>query len=182
MYNGLQLEGCLLLSHLPISLGEARKDNCRGQCRIVKATMVLKLSVFVVNLLEREDRRISSRLQFMQVSPKQKPGEFLGFPVQYMTVNRHPRGGRYGCYTSHLLCMQKALEDGSDAAVIFEDDFCFVPGAKAKMKILKEDLEEILCGQGKGKVDMLHFGHEKLLLLHEDPVGQDGTCKYRDIC
>ena len=73
------------------------------------------------------------------------------------------------------MCMQKALDDGSDAAVIFEDDFCFLPGAKLKMKKLKEDLEELLCGAGKGKVDMLHFGHEKLLLLHENPVDQDGS-------
>jgi len=73
-----------------------------------------------INLIERDDRMKEAQEQFRKVG-------LLG-TVQFHRVERHPRGGRYGCYNSHREVMANALKDGLDSVLIFEDDVQFEDG------------------------------------------------------
>ena len=73
-----------------------------------------------INLLERDDRLEQAKAQFTAVG--------LGDVVEFHRVNRHPRGGKYGCYDSHRSVIQKAYDDGLERVLIFEDDVKFTEG------------------------------------------------------
>ena len=104
--------------------------------------MSLKLYVGVINLFERDDRFLNAQQQFAKVHPEGKMDEFLGFPVHVHRVHRHPKGGRFGCYTSHLMVMQAALDAGCNACLVLEDDFTFLDHKKTyvnnKLKVGSE--------------------------------------------
>ena len=93
--------------------------------------MALKLYVGVINLVERDDRFLNAQQQFAKIHPQGKVDQFLGFPVHIHRVHRHPKGGRFGCYTSHLMVMQAALDAGCNACLVLEDDFTFLAHRKA---------------------------------------------------
>ena len=46
----------------------------------------------------------------------------LGIPARFLTVQEHPRGGIYGCFDSHMKVVLRALRDGKDNVIVFEDD------------------------------------------------------------
>lgn len=52
----------------------------------------------------------------------------LGIPLQFYYVDKHPRGGTYGCMHSHLSLTKMLYEKGSKHVLIFEDDFVPSPG------------------------------------------------------
>jgi len=76
--------------------------------------------IVCINLVDRDDRMKEAQDQFDKVG-------LLG-TVQFHRVERHPRGGRYGCYNSHREVMANALKDGLDSVLIFEDDVQFEDG------------------------------------------------------
>jgi GR25 family glycosyltransferase involved in LPS biosynthesis len=72
-------------------------------------------------------------------------GEFrrvgLENKVVYYRPERDIRGGRIGCWLSHVACMQRALESGSHA-LIFEDDVKFIDGWDKSIGDIKKFLSE----------------------------------------
>lgn len=74
-----------------------------------------------INLRERPDRLQQVQKRFAAVGLSENM-------VQYHRPERHPRGGRYGCYSSHRDCIRAAYEDGLNSVLIFEDDVVFGDG------------------------------------------------------
>jgi len=73
-----------------------------------------------INLLEREDRLQQAKKRFAEVG--------LSDLMTYFRVNRHPKGGRFGCYESHRSVIERAYIDGLNSVLIFEDDVLFNEG------------------------------------------------------
>jgi hypothetical protein len=46
----------------------------------------------------------------------------LDIQMEFFRVRRHEKGGRYGCFESHVNICKMCLERGLDNALIFEDD------------------------------------------------------------
>ncbi len=68
--------------------------------------------ILCINLAERIDRKRDSEKLFQK----------MGIPVQYHTVERHPKSGEIGCFESHQACMRAAYQAGCNNVLIFEDD------------------------------------------------------------
>ena len=76
--------------------------------------------IVCINLLEREDRLEQAKKRFDQVG--------VGDQVTFYRVQRHPNGGRYGCYESHRSVIEQAYKDELNSVLIFEDDVLFNEG------------------------------------------------------
>jgi len=68
--------------------------------------------IYCINLLTRDDRYESSKKFF----------EKYDIPVEYLRVEKHPKGGEYGVFDSHVKLISKAYYAGAKRALIFEDD------------------------------------------------------------
>lgn len=68
--------------------------------------------IYCINLKTRDDRYESSRKVFNQYD----------IPVKYFRVDKHPKGGAYGCFDSHIKVIRKAYYEGANRVLIFEDD------------------------------------------------------------
>jgi GR25 family glycosyltransferase involved in LPS biosynthesis len=86
-----------------------------------------------INLIERDDRMKEAQEQFQKVG--------LLDSVVFHRVERHPRGGRYGCYNSHREVMQQALKDNLKTLLIFEDDVQFQDGWEEVVRDAKKFLD-----------------------------------------
>lgn len=89
--------------------------------------------VVCINLREREDRYEQVLERFAAVGLKEE--------VQFLRVERHPKGGRYGCYDSHRTVLQQAYDDGLNSVLIFEDDVEFREGWEKCVEEAKEFLD-----------------------------------------
>jgi GR25 family glycosyltransferase involved in LPS biosynthesis len=47
----------------------------------------------------------------------------LGIPGRFFTATKHPKGGMYGCFDSHIQILQEAYDKGLNNILVFEDDF-----------------------------------------------------------
>ena len=68
--------------------------------------------VVCINLESRPDRRAYA----------QKVFDDLRIPARFLTVPKHPQGGIYGCFDSHMIVVLEALREGKDNVLVFEDD------------------------------------------------------------
>lgn len=75
-------------------------------------------AIYCITLKENIDRQASATVIAHQ----------LGIPLQFFRVDRHPRGGRYGCFESHVELIRFLYHRGARSALIFEDDFIPSPG------------------------------------------------------
>jgi len=76
--------------------------------------------IVCINLLERDDRLETAKKRLEEVG--------AGDKVTFYRVQRHPKGGRYGCYESHRSVIEQAYMDGLNSVLIFEDDVLFNEG------------------------------------------------------
>jgi hypothetical protein len=53
--------------------------------------------------------------------------EQVGLPLVHLVVDRHPDGGKAGCFNSHQLAMRMAIERNAKTLLVFEDDARFYP-------------------------------------------------------
>eukprot|EP00928_Gymnodinium_smaydae_P032837 TRINITY_DN23688_c0_g1_i1.p2 TRINITY_DN23688_c0_g1~~TRINITY_DN23688_c0_g1_i1.p2 ORF type:complete len:143 (+),score=24.10 TRINITY_DN23688_c0_g1_i1:54-482(+) len=105
--------------------------------------------VVCINLRERNDRYDTVLERFASVG--------LGSDaVKFLRVERHPRGGRYGCYDSHRTVIQQAYDDGLSSVLIFEDDVEFRDGWERVVEEAKEFLDAGM------KFDALVMGAQSL--------------------
>lgn len=68
-----------------------------------------------INLKSREDRFAAMRKTFARAGILDR--------VKFFRVEKHAKGGRYGCYESHLKVYKDCLKNGNNKfALVFEDD------------------------------------------------------------
>jgi len=65
-----------------------------------------------INLTSREDRYRDSKKVFTKHN----------IPVNYYRTTKHPRGGEWGCFESHINIITQAYNEGAERVLIFEDD------------------------------------------------------------
>ena len=104
-----------------------------------------------INLLERNDRYQKTILEF-------KKGQFLD-NVHFFRVNKHLKGGRYGCFDSHLKVYKNAVEKNHPYALIFEDDFYL--NAKTMSKTIKLTMKCIADNPDFYKISLQNSGTAK---------------------
>lgn len=73
--------------------------------------------IVCINLEHREDRKEIS----------QKTFKALNINCRFHIVKKHPKGGMYGCFDSHIQLIKNAFEKGHDNLFIFEDDIKVTP-------------------------------------------------------
>mmetsp|Transcript_36564 Transcript_36564/g.77795 ORF Transcript_36564/g.77795 Transcript_36564/m.77795 type:complete len:274 (+) Transcript_36564:119-940(+) len=81
-----------------------------------------------INLLERDDRYKMIGDEFKRIGVTEK--------VYWHRPNKHPKGGRYGCFESHLAVFQAALDKNVPWAVVIEDDVRFASSYESSFKSL----------------------------------------------
>lgn len=101
--------------------------------------MTINLPVYYINLDSSVDRRASMevQLQAVGITNPERVSAFDGRKVDLTQVSdcdlqtaqrflgRPLRGGEYGCYKSHLECLDRFLATDSPYAMILEDDIQF---------------------------------------------------------
>ena len=73
--------------------------------------------IVCINLDSRKDRRKGT----------QKVFDLLNISGRYHTVSRHPKGGMYGCFDSHIQVIKEAYDKGLSNLLVFEDDIKITP-------------------------------------------------------
>ena len=110
-------------------------------CRNLDFIWLLEMSIafYCINLKERRDRRRKAAHLFKR----------LGIPVHWWTVDRHPEGGRYGCFESHVQIWSRSK---AQMTVVFEDDVEFYSSKEKFWQLLHE-------GVGlSDRYDTVHLG------------------------
>jgi glycosyl transferase family 25 len=68
--------------------------------------------IICINLESRPDKRKVTERTFKNCN----------IPGRFQTVYKHDRGGKYGCFDSHIQVIKRAYENGDSNIIIFEDD------------------------------------------------------------
>jgi hypothetical protein len=92
--------------------------------------------------------------------------------VYFHRCDPHPKGGRYGCYDSHIKLYEKALSMNSDFALIFEDDFYF-----NDQNHLSRSLENAFSCMKKKKDtwDIIKMNNSLMLTVNDVVMYQDNN-------
>ena len=78
--------------------------------------------IICISLANRTDRRSHAQDIFKK----------LDIPARFMLVEKHPQGGMYGCFQSHIQAIQKAYVSGKNTLLVFEDDLLPTDSYKEK--------------------------------------------------
>ena len=73
--------------------------------------------IVCINLQHRKDRKRISEKIFTK----------LNIDCHFHIVQKHPKGGMYGCFESHIQVIQDAYNKGLNNLLIFEDDIKLTP-------------------------------------------------------
>jgi GR25 family glycosyltransferase involved in LPS biosynthesis len=92
-----------------------------------------------MTLDSRSDRRSEIKKEF----------ERLEIPITWWIVKRHPLGGNYGCFETHVNIWEHC---DTDIVIIFEDDFKF-NGTKSEFNSILNEAIEL-----SNKYDTVHLG------------------------
>lgn len=109
--------------------------------------------VFLVNLKRRPDRLVS-----VQATLRQCDWPFK-WPTIFQAVDGnlvpHPHGwqsgsGAWGCMRSHQQIFEQVMMNGANSVLILEDDVCFEPDFREKVKVflqaVPEDWDQLMLG------------------------------------
>lgn len=110
--------------------------------------------IVCINLDISFDRRMQSQKYFNEYN----------IPARFYTVQKHPKGGRYGCFDSHMKIIKDAYERGLNNILVFEDDF-MPTAAFTEEKIAEavhfmrthDDWDIFYLGYGTVKMDNRHL-------------------------
>lgn len=136
--------------------------------------------IVCINLRERQDRYEWCKKRFAAVGLRDED-------VQFLRVERHPRGGRYGCYDSHRTVMKQAHDDGLQSVLIFEDDVEFREGWEKVVEEAKDFLDSgteydaLMLGPELKWVDeklLPRIWRVKCIHAHAYVVSREGMTKF----
>lgn len=88
----------------------------------------MSIAFYCINLDIRSDRKENISKEF----------DRLGIKPEWWIIKRHPQGGKWGCFESHVHIWK---ENKADIAVIFEDDVKFNGSPEEFKEILEEAIE-----------------------------------------
>jgi GR25 family glycosyltransferase involved in LPS biosynthesis len=100
--------------------------------------------IVCINLDFRNDRREEAQHNFTK----------LNIPAKFLTVKKHEKGGRYGCFDSHIKVLKYAQQNNYKNILVFEDDF--VPTKGYDEKIVSKAIEFM---QNNQDWDIFYFGY-----------------------
>jgi GR25 family glycosyltransferase involved in LPS biosynthesis len=100
--------------------------------------------IVCINLDFRKDRRAEAQKYFTE----------LNIPANFLTVKKHEKGGRYGCFDSHIKVLKYAQANNYTNILVFEDDV--MPTKGYNEKIIKKAVEFM---QNNKDWDILYFGY-----------------------
>ena len=69
--------------------------------------------IICINLKSRPDRYLSATKEFQKLNINN---------VEFYFADKSSKGGRYGCFESHINVIQKCYDEGCNNILIFEDD------------------------------------------------------------
>ena len=111
---------------------------------------MLKYKIYCINLYERVDRYNYMKKQF----------EELNLKVHFVRNHKHKKGGRYGCFNSHIQCIQDAYNLKLDFYIIFEDDCKIVSNIKELIKLFSDIIKK-----NKNNIDIIYAENRNLINL-----------------
>jgi GR25 family glycosyltransferase involved in LPS biosynthesis len=121
-----------------------------------------------INLDFRRDRREAAQHNFTK----------LNIPAKFLTVKKHEKGGRYGCFDSHIKVLKYAQQNNYKNILVFEDDF--VPTNGYYEKIMSKAIEFM---QNNEDWDIFYFGYsfinQNLQTIFTAPNYSDNIIKYK---
>lgn len=117
-------------------------------------------AIFCINLNERPERKKWAANVFKLIGLESK--------VKFHVVNRHPQGGRYGCFESHIQVIKYCYKKGYNRILVFEDDM--VPSPSYSKKLVQKTCD--LMTKHDGKWDIFYLGYfplsdQKKLDIHK---------------
>jgi GR25 family glycosyltransferase involved in LPS biosynthesis len=101
--------------------------------------------IVCINLVTRKDRLRHASDVFHQ----------LGIPARFLNVNKHERGGIYGCFDSHIQVIRSAYDSNKQTLLVFEDDL--VPSASYNEQNIKNALS--FMKRRTGEWDIFFLGY-----------------------
>lgn len=90
--------------------------------------------IVCINLIERRDKKkyVQGVFDTMQIR------------VEFFEAQKHPKGGRYGCFHSHICVIADAYAAGVRKLLVFEDDIMLAPSF-TNGAILQETVDFMQC-------------------------------------
>lgn len=92
-------------------------------------------SIFCISIQERSDRREQAREEFARVGLLDR--------VDFLVVEKHRQNRERGIYDSHMECLKRGLDRGSQRILIFEDDVFFRNFSSENLKNSCKNLKKI---------------------------------------
>lgn len=121
-----------------------------SNCKYIMSVYDYFEDIVCINLDISTDRRKHAEYYF----------DKLNIPARFFTAKKHPLGGMYGCFDSHIQVLKDAYDRGLNNILVFEDDF--LPTAsysEEKLQLLTEFMKQ------NDDWDIIHLGYG---ILKED--------------
>jgi GR25 family glycosyltransferase involved in LPS biosynthesis len=125
--------------------------------------------VYCINLKERLDRKKHVEKEFKKI-------DIQPIDVIFLDFYRHKKGGRYGCYDSHIKVWNDFYTNHPDKemCIIFEDDFEVTKNSKLFLKKAISFIEK-----NKDNIDIL-FLHDEFVSYNQDKDKHKNSIKDKD--
>jgi len=108
--------------------------------------------IYCINLIEREDRYNLMKTQF----------DKYNIDVNFLRVYKHIKGGRYGCFDSHIKCITDAYNTNLEYCIMIEDDNYIDPNFKEYLEYAMDFLNN-----NNKYVDILYLQNRGLLCVYD---------------
>lgn len=122
-----------------------------------KLEIPIPIPIYCINLQERPDRKKTAINEFKKINIDKKNVIFLEF-------HKHKKGGRYGCYDSHVKVWYDFYKNHKDTemCVVFEDDFKVTENSETYVKKAIPFIQE-----NRDEIDIL-FLHDNFIKYNPD--------------
>jgi len=109
----------------------------------------IPIPIYCINLQERPDRKKTAINEFKKIN--------IDKNVIFLEFHKHEKGGRYGCYDSHVKVWYNFYKNHKDKemCIVFEDDFTVTENSETYLKRAIPFIQE-----NRDKID--------ILFLHDD--------------
>ena len=109
----------------------------------------MRSEIYCINLHERKDKHKFMKNQFDKYK----------LDVTFIQNYKHKKGGRYGCFESHIMTLIDAEKKDLDVCLVFEDDCYIYNNVRTKIKecfkfILKNNIYLLKSSKSDGIYDV----------------------------